>query len=374
MFLLKTVSILLFIAVALLSCNNSAKENNLNNNPIAVKNIELKYAKEFKIEHDENSIQISIHKKGTQNSYKKFRLVKSKSEIKDPTNTVKVPCEKIICLSSTQLSYFFELNAIDKIVGINSSRYLKHPGIKQRIASGKVKRIGKEGHFNIETIAALDPDIIFVSPFKAGGFDALKNLGIPLIPMAAYSENTPLGRAEWIKMIALFIGKTAKADSIYNGIEQRYLQLKKLTVNVEKRPTVFSGKMKSGSWYVPGGNSFYAHYFRDAGASYIIQDDKKGAYPLDYETLYSKAANCDFWRIIYPEKRNFTQKDLKNQDERYADFKAFNNKNILFCNIREKPYREQAAIKPDVLLADYIHFFHPQLLPNYKPVFYERLK
>ena len=246
--------------------------------------------------------------------------------------------------------------------------------MKARVEAGEVKKIGKEGNFNLEMVAALDPDVIFVSPFKAGGFDVLRNLGIPLVPMAAYNEETPLGRAEWVKMLALFVGQETKADSIFYGIEKRYTDLRALTKNVENYPTVFSGKMRSGSWYVPGGNSFYAHYFRDAGASYIIKDDKQGAYPVDFETLYSKASDCDFWRIIYPEVPGFTLDDLAEQDPRYADFKAFQNKNVLLCNIREKPYYEQAGMKPDVLLADYIHFFHPELLPNHKPVFYERLK
>ncbi|GAF02081.1 ABC transporter substrate-binding protein [Saccharicrinis fermentans] len=237
-----------------------------------------------------------------------------------------------------------------------------------------MKKIGKEGSFNLETIAALDPDVIFVSPFKVGGFDVLRSLGIPLVPMAAYNEETPLGRAEWIKMISLFVGKEEKADSIFEGIETSYERLKALTAHVKKRPTVFSGKMRSGSWYVPGGNSFYAHYFRDAGADYFIKDDKQGAYPLDFETVYHKASECDYWRIIHPEKSGLTLNDLKKQDPRYADFKAFKAKNVLLCNIREKPYYEQVGMMPDVLLADYIHYFHPELLPHHTPYFYEKLR
>jgi len=285
-------------------------------------------------------------------------------------NEIKVPCERIICLSSTQLAYFFELDNIDPIVAINSSRHLFNANLKAKIASGKVKQVGKEGKFNVELIASLDPDLIFVSPFKAGGYDAIRNLGIPLVPMAAYKESTPLGRAEWVKMIAPFIGMEAEADSCFAHTKNAYHHLTDLTKGVAHRPTVFSGKMTSGAWYVAGGDSFFAHLFRDAGADYVIKDDKKGAYPMDFETLYSLAHDADYWRLLTSSDAGYGYETLKAEDERYSFFDAYKNKNIMLCNLRLVPYREQSAVKPDVLLADYISHFHPQLLPDYHAVFW----
>ena len=292
----------------------------------------------------------------------------------DHDHVIPIPCRRIVCVSSTQLAYFFALKDIDNIVGINSSRYLFHEEMNRRVANGEVKRIGKEGNFNLELVAALNPDVIFVSPYKAGGYDALKNMGIPLVPVAAYNEMTPLGRAEWIKMMALFVDKTREADSIFAAIEQRYNELKDRVAGVKHRPTVFSGKLRSGAWYVPGGASFFARFFRDAGAQYVIDDDEQRAYPVGFETIYQKAHDADFWRVVNPEKKGISLEEFLAQDVRYADFKAAAEGNIFLCNIREKPYYEQAAVKPDVILADYIHFFHPQLLPDYEPFFYEKLK
>ncbi len=369
-------SILIIINFCLLlfqfSCNYKSGKVKVLHENFELK--DLKHAQNFKIEKSVNSTLLSICKKRKKNRFDTFQLVGNTSDIKNPATDIKVPCQKIVCLSSTQLTYFFALNDIDNIVAINSSRYLQHKGMNELLQSGKVKKIGKEGNFSIEMVAALNPDVIFVSPFKTGGYDVLRNLGIPMVPMAAYSEQTPLGRAEWIKMIALFLGKEKEADKIFNGIENRYSKLKALTSNVDYRPSVFSGKMRSGNWYVPGGESFYASYFKDAGADYIIKDTIQGAYPVGFETIYEKAATCDFWRIIHPEKIGFSMEDLLAQDVRYQDFEAFKSKHVLFCNIREKPYYEQAAMKPDTLLADYIYHFHPNLLPGYKPVFYEKLR
>lgn len=338
--------------------------------------IKLEYAESFELTQLGKIKKLKVYGVGDHaDDYETFMLVPRErvQEFKGQP-VIPVPCKRIICLSSTQLTYFFALDKIDDIVAINSSRHLTHKGMNARIDSGRVKKIGKEGHFDIERIASLDPDVIFISPFKRGGYDVLKSLGYPLVPMAAYEEETPLGRAEWVKMMAAFINQEEKADSLFGGIKNRYEALKKMAANVESHPSIFSGKLRSGTWYVPGGDSFYAHYFKDAGADYVIKNDKKAAYPLDFETMYFKAAQADYWRLLLPEPIGYNKKALASEDARYTDFKAFKTGNIIACNIREKPYYEQNAMKPDVILADYIHWLHPELLPDYQPEFYERLK
>ena len=364
------------VLIGLTACQqpNAKKEKTGQESELQSK--KLDHAQSFELSDAGDYQLLKVYRKRKKNdAYEAFALVPEGGKTPESDiQSIPVPCKKIICLSSTQLTYFFALEDIDDIVGINSSRHLFNKQMNVRLKDGKVKRVGKEGHFNTELIAGINPDVIFVSPYKSGGYDALKNLGIPLVPMAAYDEKTPLGRAEWVKMIAPFIGKEKEADSLFQNLSMRYDSLKQLASGVEHRPTVFSGKMRSGTWYVPGGKSFYANYFRDAGARYIIDDDKQGAYPLGFESVYTRAANCDFWRILVPEPIGFDRKALIDQDDRYADFKAYKDKHILMCNIREKPYYEENAMKPDLILADYIHFFHPDLLPNYQTHFYDILK
>ena len=338
--------------------------------------LHLKYANGFEIIQHKNYKNLRIYGVGDEHDYvDDFNLVsRDDSFAMQAPNAIPVPCKHIICLSSTQLTYFFALDNIEDIVAINSSRHLEHKGMNARVDSGLVKKVGKEGHFNTELIVSLNPDVIFISPFKRGGFDMLKSLGIPLVPMAAYEEKTPLGRAEWVKMIAAFTGQEQKADSIFEGIAHRYNTLKHLTTNVEYRPTIFSGKLRSGTWYVPGGESFYAQYFKDAGADYVIKDQEQAAYPLDFESMYVKAANADVWRLLLTEAKGYNKEAMYAEDPRYGDFKAFKSGKIIACNIRVKPYYEQNAMKPDIILADYIHFLHPELLPNHHPEFYELLK
>ena len=42
--------------------------------------------------------------------------------------------------------------------------------------------------------------------------------------------------------------------------------------------------------------------------------------------------------------------------------------------MRTTPFYESLPMQPAVVLKDLIHAFHPDLLPQYEPTYYERLK
>ena len=288
---------------------------------------------------------------------------------------IETPVRSTICMTSLQLSNFIKLDELDAVVGITSTRHLFNADMQKRLDDGKTHKIGIEGNFDNEIIMGINPDVILISPFKRGGYDALTEVGIPLIPHLGYKEMTPLGQAEWIKFIGLLIGKEEKANRIFAEIENRYLELIKLTSEVKKRPVVFSGELRGGNWYAVGGKSFLAQLFKDAGADYFLKDDvRSGGVSLDFETVYSQAAYADYWRIVNSYKGEFTYDVLQAEDVRYADFQAFKKKQVVYCNMSQKPFYESMPVEPEVVLADLIAVFHPQLLPNHTPRYYELLK
>ena len=150
--------------------------------------------------------------------------------------------------------------------------------------------------------------------------------------------------------------------------------MKERVAYVKKRPVVFSGEIRGGNWYAVGGKSFLAQLFRDAGADYFLKDDpRSGGVTLDFETVYSQAESADYWRIVNSFDGTFSYDVLKSEDTRYADFRAFREKGVIYCNMREKPFYESMPTQPEVVLEDLIKAFHPDLLPDYTPVYYERL-
>lgn len=247
--------------------------------------------------------------------------------------------------------------------------------MNEQLKNGKTSKIGIEGEFDSEVVLALNPDIILVSPFKKGGYEAIKSLDIPLISFLGYKESSPLGQAEWIKFTAMLLGIEEQANRQFAEIEKKYNDLKALTQQVDKRPTVLSGELHSGNWYVVGGNSYLAQLFRDAGAAYFMKnDDESGGFYVDFETVYSQGANADYWRLVNSHNGEFGYDVLKQSDARYTDFKAFKDHKVIYCNLRDKPFYENTPVEPEIVLSDLIKIFHPDLLPDYTPVYYDLLK
>ena len=297
------------------------------------------------------------------------------SDIPQGYTVIETPVKSTICMTSLQLSNFIKLDELDAVVGITSTRHLFNPEMQKRLDEGKTHKIGIEGNFDNEIIMGINPDVILISPFKRGGYDALTEVGIPLIPHLGYKEMTPLGQAEWVKFVGLLIGEEEKANKVFSEIESRYLELTKLTSQVKKRPVVFSGELRGGNWYAVGGKSFLAQLFKDAGADYFLKDDvRSGGISLDFETVYSQAAYADYWRIVNSYKGDFSYNTLQAEDVRYADFQAFKKRQVIYCNMSEKPFYESMPVEPEIVLADLIAVFHPQLLPDHTPRYYELLK
>lgn len=340
-----------------------------------------KYAKGFNVAYKENYIDLEIHDPQLEESKSfKYAIVKrgnSPKDIPSEYTIIETPVRSVICMTSLQLSNFIKLGEEDKVVGITSTRHLFNPVIKKQLKEGKTSKIGIEGNFDNEVIMAINPDLILISPFKRGGYETLKNVGIPLIPHLGYKEVTPLGQAEWIKFVGLILGKEEEANEKFEAIEKRYVELKALTSteNIKKRPIVFSGEQRGGNWYAVGGKSFLAELFKDAGADYFLKNDmRSGGVTLDFETVYNQADDADYWRIVNSYAGNFTYDALKSIDGRYADFRAFKERGIIYCNMNEVPFYESMPTQPEVILADLLHIFHPDLLPDHQPVYYRLLK
>lgn len=339
------------------------------------------YAKGFQLSYADGYILMDIQDPQNEESTRfQYALVErgTKPEsIPADYTVIEIPVRSAICMTSLQLSNFIKLGAEDKVVGITSTRHLFNQTVNKQLKEGKTAKIGIEGNFDNEVIMSINPDLILISPFKRGGYETMKDIGIPLIPHLGYKETTPLGQAEWIKFVGLLLGMEKEANDKFSAIEKRYNELKALTAEgqVNKRPIVFSGEIHGGNWYAVGGKSFLAQLFKDAGADYFLKDDdRSGGVTLDFETIYNQADDADYWRIVNSYPGTYSYEALKEQDPRYADFRAFKEKGVIYCNMREKPFYESMPTEPEVVLADLLHIFHSDLLPDHTPVYYDLLK
>ena len=341
--------------------------------------IEVKYATGFSVRDSADVRLVNIttgsSHKGKGSGYQ-FALVHSDDvTVPEGYTKVRVPITNTICMTSLQLSNFTILDAHDVVKGLTGTKNLFNEDILARVKDGRIVKIGMEGNFDTEMVLAANPQVIFISPSKRGGYDAIKETGITLVPHLGYQELDPLGQAEWIKFIGMFIGKEREANEVFAGIESRYNELKEKASKVSTRPTVTSGEMHYGNWHAVGGKNYLAQIFRDAGADYVINDEETSGENLEFEKIYALAANADYWRILNSFPGEFSYEALKASEPRNELFKAFKERKVIYCNMKQQPYYEISPVQPDVLLKDFVAIFHPELIePDYKPKYYKLLE
>ena len=371
---------LIAVAAVLLCACSGKKTSSQESDGLApedsVTEIAVKYATGFSVRDSADIRLVDVGK----NDH--FALVHSdRASVPDGYTKVRVPIKNTICMTSLQLSNFTILDAHDVVKGLTGTKNLFNKDILARVKDGRIVKIGMEGNFDTEMVLAANPDVIFISPFKRGGYEPIKETGITLVPHLGYKELDPLGQAEWIKFVGMFIGKEREANEAFAGIEKRYNDLKARVDSLTQSspsthlPTVFSGEMHSGSWHAVGGKNYLAQIFRDAGARYVIDDEETAGENLEFEKMYALAAEADYWRILnsFPDK--FSYEALKASEPRNELFKAFKEHKVIYCNMKQQAYYEISPVQPDVLLKDFVAIFHPELIePNYQPTYYSLLK
>ena len=361
------------LLVALVACAPKANENTEK----AQGDNLMRYARNIVVYEKDYGYRVEvICPWDTTLSLGKFALVSDTTKsVGEELTKVKVPIESVVSFSATQWAVFLRLGEINRVKGILEGRFVTDSTMRSLLAQEKVYDIGTEAAADIERMIQIQPDILLYSPYFDGNQGGLNVTGAVLFPFADYMENTPLGRAEWIRVIGMLTGCEDKADAWFDDIERRYNALSTLCANVEQRPTVFSDLAFNGQWYVAGGRSYIARLFADAGADYIWKDNPSTAsVPMDAESILAKAQHADYWRVINSNPFPMTYESLGKESPVYPLFDAFKNHKIIVCDILSTGYFEQSQCEPDLLLADFIHFFHPELLTGdwegYQPKYY----
>ena len=185
-----------------------------------------------------------------------------------------------------------------------------------------------------------------------------------------------MGKAEWIKFFGVLLNKEKEADSIFNQIASEYHKVKELTNRVTIKPSVLSGALYKDVWYMPAGESWAAQFLEDAGVNYHWKDSEgSGSLSLSLESVLEKGSQADFW-ISPSQFTSYTE--MEESNSHYLEFTAFKNKKVFtFANTKGATggllYYELAPQRPDLVLKDLVHIFHPELVPSHSPYFFTPL-
>lgn len=288
---------------------------------------------------------------------------------------VRTPLKRVVAATSVHCGWLDMLGVRQEVSGVCESRYIDVPFVKAGLIEGRIKDIGEAASPDVEQLIELGPDAMITSPLSNAPYGRVEKTGIPQIKCVDYMEPTPLGRAEWVRFLALFFGKETVADSLFQKTVEAYEEVKSLVAEVKKRPTVVMEMKYGGMWYISGGMSYMGRLLQDAGADYCWKDDTHaGSFPLAFESVLEKGGEADFWLIKYNRPQEMSYEDMKKEYAPYANFAAWKKRHIFTCNSGKVPYYEEVPIRPDYLLKDFVKIFHPRLLPDYELKYYREME
>lgn len=375
---MKKILLIIIGIFVLVSCNNKSSNNKTVKQPLTQKL--LNYATGFAVNNFEDYKEVIVFspwKKGE--IYARYYLVKDiKTKTPNDGEKIKIPLKTLASTSVTHLEFLSLLDEIQTITGVCSPALIYNSELQKNIQAGKITDLGDAFSLNVEKTLVLKPEALMTSGFNQADAAAQRigQAGIPVIFNNEWMETSLLGRAEWIKFVAVFYNKEQLADSIFTDIEKRYNELKDRALKVKKKPKVMSGNNFRGTWYMPAGQSFMGQLFRDAGGDYFYANDTTtGSLPLNVETVLKNFAETDVWLNV-----NFSTIDeLIKTDSKHEFFHPVITRQVYNFNKRLLPssandFWESAVARPDLLLGDVIAILHPELLPDYEFVYAEKLK
>jgi len=293
---------------------------------------------------------------------------------------IATPVERVVALSTTHVAMIDQLGQAGSLVGVSGSDFIYAPGIRERINSGKTKDVGYGQSLDYESIVGINPDVLFIYGVEGNvvaTLEKLTELGVPVVFCGEYLESHPLGKAEWIKFFSLFFDQEEEAAAFFQHIDSSYTHLAKLASRAEEKPRVLTGLPWKDTWHMAGGKSFAARLIEDAGADFLWSDNSSTqALPLDLESVYLRAVEADVW--INPGAAASLE-DIGRLDERFLDLGVVRQAQVFNNNLRTtaaggNDYWESGTVRPDLVLADLISVFHPDLLADHRLVYYRQLK
>jgi iron complex transport system substrate-binding protein len=294
---------------------------------------------------------------------------------------IQIPLRRMVLMSSMHVGLAGFLGAEEQIIGLGNLKYVSSPKVIQRIDAGKIQEVGHDQTLNEEQLVALQPDLLMAtgSPTaQLNRYQTLRNAGVPVLINSEWVERTPLGRAEWVKLMAALLNKEALVNQKFEQVEREYNRLTALSRSVTSKPTLISGMNAKDAWFVPDGDSYVTRFFLDAGGTYPwVNRRTTGSLPLNFEAVYPIALKADYWLNIGLNGVN-SKKDILAKDIRYADFNPFKSGQLYSYGKRmnsrgANDYWESGAVHPHRVLADLIKILHPELLPKHQLIYYKQL-
>jgi len=285
---------------------------------------------------------------------------------------VTVPVKSFFAFSTTHLSLLGDLGRPDVLTGVAQGDAVTDPAVRKRFKAGEIVEFAKVGLvIDVERVVASRPSMLMATSTSNPTLAVIRHAGIPVVANSEWLEPTALGRAEWLKYMALFLNEERKAQTVFGDVKARYQALRQRVAAIAERdrPLVMTGRSTRGMFTIAGGHSYVSSLIADAGGRYAWADNPSaGIASVDFEAQVQRAAAADVW-INGGGWKNLAS--MLTDEPRYAVFKAYQRRQVWVYERRETPtgandFWSRSVSHPDILLADLIKILHPHLAADHE--------
>src|SRR5262249_3858974 len=160
-----------------------------------------------------------------------------------------VPIASLFAFSTTHLSLLADIGRVDVLTGVAQRDAVTNPEIQARIRDGKVLEFARVGLvIDAERVVAARPSLLLAGAASDRTLWVIRSAGVPVAANAEWLEPTALGRAEWLKYMALFLNEERTAESVFGAMKRRYRSWSARTATRPEaaRPLVMTGRSSRG--------------------------------------------------------------------------------------------------------------------------------
>lgn len=344
-----------------------------------------RYARGFTIEEHDGYTRLTVTNPwaNARNVTMEYFLVPAEDSIPGHLagkTVLRTPVGRIICMSTSHIAFLEALGETDRITGVSGSQYISSPKVLQRLKEGTTTDVGYGQNLNYEEMIRQRPGMVMVYGVDseiAGFLGKFRDLGIPAVLNAEYLEDSPLGKAEWIRFIAAFTGSGALADSLFRSTEAHYLRLAAQAGPIRQKPGVLVGLPYRDTWWIPGGASYMARLIGDAGGHHVARrNSSRESVTISMEEAVGLSARASVW--IHTGNAT-SRAEIAAADSRLSRLPAFEKDRIFNNNKRTTPgggndFWESGTVRPDLILEDLVRIFHPGILPEAEFHYYREIR
>lgn len=267
---------------------------------------------------------------------------------------IHVPLERTLPQSTVHAALALQLGAQHALAGLCDTAFIVAPALKHL----HLPNFGRGDQPDVERILAAKIDGCLLAPFENTRYESLQRMNITVIDAADYMEQTPLGRAEWMRFYGRLWGKATVADSMFDAEAQRYEQLRHQLHSAQENRAPQQPLLDlpwQGTWYMPEGFSYMASLIIDAGGSYPRQANHKrtGSAALSLEQALDRAQHCSLWVIKTGDDAPQNLRQLAARSPHFRHFPSVKAQRVWVCNTLSVPYYEHSPFAPTTLLRDW---------------------